>query len=216
MNNENRTFRIPFRETDGNGFMVSFTFVKAGELHEQKVSVRLRRPNKKLTIRTETFRDKLLPGSKEQWKFRIVNADSAAVSAEVLASLYDASLDKLYTADWYFAPKPSIQLPVPYFYAGSAFQKRHDYAAGEFKSLKLPSYVYDQLDWQDVLGLFVRFGSSNRVFMTGAVQMKSASAPVPPCSLPTASICATTSSSPSACSSDCFSPSRSTCRYWTP
>ena len=179
MNNENRTFRIPFRETDGNGFMVSFTFVRAGELHQQKVPVYLRRPDKKLTIRTETFRDKLLPGSKEQWKFRIVNADSAAVSAEVLASLYDASLDKLYTADWYFAPKPSIQLPVPYFYAGSAFQKRHDYAAGEFKSLKLPSYVYDQLDWQDVLGLFVRFGSSNRVFMTGAVQMKSASAPVP-------------------------------------
>ena len=97
----------------------------------------------------------------------------------MLASLYDASLDKLYTADWYFAPKPSIQLPVPYFYAGSAFQKRHDYAAGEFKSLKLPSYVYDQVDWQDVLGLFVRFGSSNRVFMTGAVQMKSAGAPAP-------------------------------------
>ena len=57
MSNENRTFRIPFWETDGNGFTVSFTFVKAGELHQQKVPVYLRRPDKKLTIRTETFRD---------------------------------------------------------------------------------------------------------------------------------------------------------------
>lgn len=72
----------------------SYPYVrKEGELYITQVPVELQLPNRQLTIKPITFRDRLLPGSKESWKFRITDADSTIVSAEVLASMYDASLE---------------------------------------------------------------------------------------------------------------------------
>lgn len=176
MSDENRKFRIPFKETDGDGFTVSFTFVKDGKLYVRQVPVYRHRPDRKLTIMAETFRDHLLPGSKENWKFRITNADSVAVTAEVLASMYDASLDKLLPFAWSFSPKRYINLYAPQFSEGTAFTDNNKYETGNRKDLKVPYYQYDRLNWQHVLSLGYRYRSSNQVFATGAV-MKSAAAP---------------------------------------
>ena len=91
-----------------------FTFVKEGELYITQVPVELQLPNRQLTIKPITFRDRLLPGSKESWKFRITDADSTIVSAEVLASMYDASLDKIIPFNWYFSrsERSCYKLPV--------------------------------------------------------------------------------------------------------
>lgn len=176
LSDENRTFRIPFKETDGEGFTVSFTFVKDGKAYVTQVPVYRRQPNRRLTIQAETFRDHLLPGSKENWKFRITDADSSTVSAEVLASMYDASLDKLLPFKWSFSPKRDIYLHAPRFSEGTAFTNSSRYESGERKGLTIPQYQYDRLDWQDVLSLGYRYGRSNQVYATGAV-MKSAAAP---------------------------------------
>lgn len=176
LSDENRTFRIPFKETDGEGFTVSFTFVKDGKAYVTQVPVYRRQPDRRLTIQAETFRDHLLPGSKENWKFRITDADSSTVSAEVLASMYDASLDKLLPFKWSFSPKRDIYLHAPRFSEGTAFTNSSRYESGERKGLTIPQYQYDRLDWQDVLSLGYRYGRSNQVYATGAV-MKSAAAP---------------------------------------
>lgn len=176
LSDENRTFRIPFKETDGEGFTVSFTFVKDGKAYVTQVPVYRRQPDRRLTIQAETFRDHLLPGSKENWKFRITDADSSTVSAEVLASMYDASLDKLLPFKWSFSPKRDIYLHAPRFSEGTAFTNSSRYETGDRKGLNVPQYQYDRLDWQGVLSLGYRYGRSNQVFATGAV-MKSAAAP---------------------------------------
>ena len=49
--------------------------------------------SKKLKIRTKTFRDKILPGKQETWSFEI-RQDGKVIPAEVLATMYDASLDE--------------------------------------------------------------------------------------------------------------------------
>ena len=41
----------------------------------------------------ETFRNKLLPGQKEQWKIKIKDKKGDKMMAEMMATLYDASLD---------------------------------------------------------------------------------------------------------------------------
>ena len=169
LNDENRTFRIPFRETDGNGFTVSFTFVKDGKAYITQVPVERARPDRTLTIRPETFRDHLLPGSKENWKFRITDADSTAVSAEVLAGMYDASLDKLQPFRWSFIPKQYINLSVPRFMEGSSFAFRSEYETADIKYLQVPQYQYDRINWQNVL-------SGRRIYAMSAgrgVMMKS-------------------------------------------
>src|SRR5690606_33114183 len=52
----------------------------------------IQRSDKTLSIKTETFRDKITPGQKEKWRFTILQRDEAA-QAEVLATMYDAALD---------------------------------------------------------------------------------------------------------------------------
>jgi hypothetical protein len=51
-------------------------------------------------ITTNTFRDRLYPGMEEEWSFTIKDQDNTAMNAEVLASMYDKSLDEFTTASW--------------------------------------------------------------------------------------------------------------------
>lgn len=180
LSDANHRFKIPFKPEYGEGIIVSFTFVKEGKLYITQVPVELQLPNRQLTIKPITFRDRLLPGSKESWKFRITDADSTIVSAEVLTSMYDASLDKIIPFNWYFSPRRTILLQAPRFSTGAGFQRSYQYDQTEAKYIKVPQYQYDRLNW---FGLFneivIRgYGSSNRAFATGGIMLKSAAAPV--------------------------------------
>ena len=57
--------------------------------------------NKDLKIEYATFRDKTLPGSEEKWKVKITGYKNEKVAAEMLASMYDASLDQFKPHNWY-------------------------------------------------------------------------------------------------------------------
>ncbi len=56
-----------------------------------------------LTIEMVTFRDKIEPGSKEKWSIKVSGKNREKINAEILASMYDMSLDKLAknNFDWY-------------------------------------------------------------------------------------------------------------------
>jgi hypothetical protein len=49
--------------------------------------------NKKLDITFASFRSKLLPGQEEEWQVKIAGSKGEKVAAELLAGMYDASLD---------------------------------------------------------------------------------------------------------------------------
>ena len=55
-------------------------------------------PEKKLQLKWTTFRDKLRPGQQEEWKLTVLYPDGSPAEAEMLATMYDASLDKIYSA----------------------------------------------------------------------------------------------------------------------
>lgn len=180
LSDANHRFKIPFKPEYGDGIIVSFTFVKEGELYITQVPVELQLPNRQLTIKPITFRDRLLPGSKESWKFRITDADSTIVSAEVLASMYDASLDKIIPFSWYFSPQRTILLQAPRFSTGAGFQRSYQYDQTEAKYIKVPQYQYDRLNW---FGLFHTKNTRKGVFYSlasdaGGIMLKSAAAPV--------------------------------------
>jgi len=160
LNNENRTFKLPFKEEYGDGVMVSFTYVKEGTLYVTQVPVTRTQPDRKLTIRPETFRDRLLPGNKETWKFRITDADSLIVTAEVLAGLYDMSLDKILPFSWYFTPERYIYVQGPRFIMGDGFGQTNKFGKVYPGQIQTEGYSYDNLDWQGVLQI-----SSNRNIM---------------------------------------------------
>lgn len=177
LSNENRTFRIPFLEGYGDGVTASFTFVKEGKLYTQQMPIQKQLPNKNLTIKPETFRDHLLPGSMESWKFRIQDADSTAALAEVLAGMYDASLDKIIPFMWYFSPTTYRSLYYGRFSEGEGFSSRGGYASQSIQTSEIPLLSYARLDWQGMLDYLEKqsLGYGGHMFMaTASPTMRSA------------------------------------------
>ncbi len=56
--------------------------------------------NKDLLIQTISFRDKLAPGQAEEWTLKISGTHKDKLVAEVVAGMYDQSLDALYPHEW--------------------------------------------------------------------------------------------------------------------
>ncbi|MCB0644477.1 MAG: hypothetical protein KDC44_22690, partial [Phaeodactylibacter sp.] len=63
--------------------------------------------NKMLQIEYLSFRDKLLPGQEEEWQVKLKGPKSEKVAAEMVAAMYDASLDAFASHNWYFNVFPS-------------------------------------------------------------------------------------------------------------
>ena len=91
---------LPVSEGQRGGFMVHFACVQNGRLLTKSQSIAVPFTNKQLTVETETFRDKLQPGQPEQWTLRVSGPDKDKVLAEMVATLYDASLDEFVKLDW--------------------------------------------------------------------------------------------------------------------
>jgi hypothetical protein len=100
LNDEKRSFDFSATESDRGGYGVSYFFVKNNRFYQFNDEIKVPWTNKELKIEYATFRDKTLPGSEEKWKIRISGYKNEKVAAEMLASMYDASLDQFKPHDW--------------------------------------------------------------------------------------------------------------------
>jgi hypothetical protein len=105
INNEKKKFDFSISEADRGGFGVNWVFVKHNRVYTANEIIQVPWNNKDLTIEYSTFRDKILPGSEEKWKVKITGNKKEKVAAEMLASMYDASLDQFYPHNW---SKPDV------------------------------------------------------------------------------------------------------------
>lgn len=64
--------------------------------------------SKKLNVKLETFRSTMQPDAQEDWKVVVTTANGKPAKAELLASMYDASLDALAPNPWSFYPFRSL------------------------------------------------------------------------------------------------------------
>jgi len=85
---------------DRGGFLVHYFTVRNNRLYNKSVLVSVPWSNKDLNLSFETFRDKILPGSQQEWKIKISGNKKEKVSAELLATMYDASLDAFAKNNW--------------------------------------------------------------------------------------------------------------------
>jgi len=102
LNQNQQLIEIPVKEEYRGNFAVHFTFIKNNRYYKHNTTVTVPYTNKKLDITFETFRNKLYPGQKEEWKLKISGKNSDKIAAEMLATLYDASLDKFVANSWSF------------------------------------------------------------------------------------------------------------------
>ncbi len=88
------------KESDQGGFRIIDVFVKNNRWYSSEKTVYVPWVNKLLKISYETWKDKTLPGMKEQWKVKVGGNKKEQVAAEVLTSMYDASLDQFKPQSW--------------------------------------------------------------------------------------------------------------------
>ena len=105
LNNNIKTIKIPINKEDIGGFAIKYHFVNFNYFKSGSLAINvLEAPESNLEIETTIFRDKLQPGAEETWSFRIKNDKNNKVAAEVLAAMYDASLDAFKPHNWLFNP----------------------------------------------------------------------------------------------------------------
>ena len=82
------------------GFTLRTTMVRENRAYMNSRQVTVPWSNKKLSIKWEHFVSKLAPAQKETWTAIISGPDSERKAAEMVATLYDASLDAFAPHDW--------------------------------------------------------------------------------------------------------------------
>ena len=84
---------LPIEEKHRGNVSVSVTLVRYNTIQQLNQTISVPWSNKDLKLSWSTFRSKLLPGQEEEWKLTISGPKGEKVAAEMLAAMYDASLD---------------------------------------------------------------------------------------------------------------------------
>jgi len=105
------TKQYTYREEYGDGITVTFAWVKNQRLYTHSATIMRPLPNKNLKLTWQTFRDRLTPGQQEQWTALVTTPDGKPVNAQLMATLYDKSLDQISRHQWFFSP--SLYRVVP-------------------------------------------------------------------------------------------------------
>lgn len=151
LNNNVKTIKIPVTKDDIGGFVVDYYYVNYNSFVSGTIPISVITKQNTITIETQTFRDKLQPGSDETWSFTIKNDKNNKVAAEVLASMYDASLDEFKPHQWEFTPISNNQ----YSSFNNSNIAHQSFGTERFKihneSNFYPTYnyypQYDRLNW---------------------------------------------------------------------
>ena len=102
LSNEQKKLTFGVKEEYRGNFTIHFTTIKNNRRFSQSITIIVPHSNKELDLSFSTFRNKLLPGAEEEWTMTIRNKKGGKEAAELLATLYDASLDELYTPNSFF------------------------------------------------------------------------------------------------------------------
>ncbi|MBL4650755.1 MAG: alpha-2-macroglobulin, partial [Aureispira sp.] len=105
--NERTVRKILIEEKHRGNLHIHLSSVQNGRFHSSGGTIHVPWSNKDLNIEYATFRDKLYPGQKEEWKIKISGNKGDKVAAEFLAGMYDASLDAFAVNSWDFNIHPT-------------------------------------------------------------------------------------------------------------
>ena len=167
LSNSNQTRTWKYRKEYGSGVLLTFAWVRNGVAYTHTQRIQRPMPDKRIILKWETFRDKLTPGQQEEWILKATYPDGSPADAQLLATIYDKSLDQIESHFWWFNNNINVYLPSTswnYLRYGSA-----DLGGRKpFVSLKVPNLSFTEYD-----GDIFQFWSG-RVYRYGLRKMMNA------------------------------------------
>jgi len=177
--------KIKIKEKDRGGVFVNLHYAINNRAYSEKIKINVPWSNKDLKLEFTSIRNKIAPGSEEQWQIKITGNKKENVSAELLATMYDASLDQFVGRhgwqSWFYPDR----------YSNSHWNSV-GYRASYFNYLKYnrPQYIqiksirYPQLRWfglNNVFGGYGNYGHDKQLMirsrMAGSIDGDFAAAP---------------------------------------
>jgi TonB-dependent SusC/RagA subfamily outer membrane receptor len=148
ISNSTKVITVPLVSTEDEGLSIHCNAVIVNSLVERHQRIIIEQNRPEIAIETETFKDKIQPGAKEMWSFTIQGKDEQKLQAEVVAAMYDASLDQFKPHDWSFNP-----ISHPVYYSQYRIGYAQSFGVTDFvvrnvpyRQLNIPRQNYDGFD----------------------------------------------------------------------
>ena len=148
LKNEKISIEIPIKEEYRGNFGVNLLFIKDNRSYVNQEVIHVPYTNKELDISFGTFRSKLLPGASEKWNISIRGRNGEKIAAELLAGMYDASLDVFRDHQWAFSLYKAYSQSLFWSTANALKTNTSRFYKGRTGERHEPVFrEYDQLNW---------------------------------------------------------------------
>jgi len=140
--------QIPVKESDRGNLAYTVVFQKYGRSYSQYGVITVPWTNKQLKIETMTFRDKLTPGTKEEFRLKITGPKAEKAAAQMMALMYDSSLDSFVQHSLWFNVAPYNTFQVRWI-ENTTHRVTYSmqYAPNWFSWYYGQNYNYDVFNW---------------------------------------------------------------------
>lgn len=139
------TRQFEYKEEYGDGVCLSLAWVRDGVLYEHSATITKPLADKSLSMKWATFRNRLQPGQRETWTLSVTDSEGKPANANVMATLYDKSLEAIMPFSWHFSDPRHIYVASQSWQTARSFPNNfHGYAA--YKHRDYTSLAFDALD----------------------------------------------------------------------
>ena len=146
LNNELINRKFIYRKEYGDGLLITFAWMKDGVTYFHSSTIQRPMPDMHLDMKWQTFRNRLTPGQKEEWTLTIAKPDGKPAEAQLMATLYDKSLDQLRQHGWSLVPRTSLNLAITSWQCYDWNQALHFNAEKHMQWLNEQSLQFNQFD----------------------------------------------------------------------
>ena len=149
LDNENKRFSFPYKEEYGEGVTLMLTHVKEQQFTTHHTDLLRKEENKELKVKLDIFRDRIRPGADEEWRVTVTDEKGNPAAAELLASMYDFSLDQIYPSQSWNFPSASLLR----YRSAARFSRDNSfntvYAGGYIpvSRKEVPGFRFDRFNW---------------------------------------------------------------------
>ena len=146
LDNEIKSFN--FSLSNNSHLKVQFFLISEGKVANKVIEFDKKSPETKFPVKLAVFRNKVQPGSSERWTITLPSEKAT----EVLATMYDASLDQIKGHAWVFSPAYHRYFNMPGFVPQKSFSPSC-YSRGKYMATEY-SLSFDR--WKDFFESYIR------------------------------------------------------------
>lgn len=140
------TRQFEYKEEYGDGVCLSLAWVRDGVLYEHSATITKPLADKSLSMKWATFRNRLQPGQRETWTLSVTDSEGKPANANVMATLYDKSLEAITPFSWHFSDPRHIHVASQSWQTAFRFYPNNFHGYATYKHRDYTSLAFDALD----------------------------------------------------------------------